>query len=109
MPGHHNIISGAWIQHIEKNQQIKFTATNQHYIVFGDMASNKEAEYFIYEEDEDENVNRAPEKKCKAINNGYLLLPGIIILSNHYNNCNAPRPFYSLPSDKYISQRALRI
>jgi len=109
MPVHHNTISYASTQHTEKKQAVKFTATNQYCIVFDNIAPNKEVEYFIYEEDEDENVNRTPEKKCKTINNCYLSLPGIIILNNHYNCRNAPRPFYSLQSDKYISQRALRI
>jgi len=109
MPAHQNIISYASTQHTEKKQQVKFTATNQHCIVFDNIISNKDVEYFICEEDEDENVNKAPDRKCKTINNCYLSLPGIIILSNHYNSCNAPRPFYSLQSNKYISHRALRI
>ena len=109
MPVHHNIISYASTQHAVKNQQVKFIAENQYCIVFADIISNSEVEYFINEEDEDENVNKAPEKKCKSINNCYLSLPGIVILSKHYNNCSSPRPFYSLLSDKYISQRALRI
>jgi hypothetical protein len=108
MPDHHSS-SYTSVQHIKENQQIKFTATNQHSIIFDNLASDKEVEYFICEEDEDENVSRAPEKKCKSINNCYLSIPGIIILSNHYHSCNAPRLFYSSSSNKYISQRALRI
>jgi len=109
MPAHHNTISYTTTQHIEKNQQIKFTGANQYCIVFGDLAYNKEAEYFLYEEDEDENTDRAAERKGKTTNVCYLSLPGIIILHNHQNGCAAPRPFYSLLSNKYISQRALRI
>ena len=96
-------------KHIETNQQLKSKTSNHPFVNSNVNIVNGEEEFLIGEEDEDEIVNRQVARKCITLYNGTMASGIILGLSNHQNFCNASRPYYRLSSNKYISQRVLRI
>lgn len=104
-------ISYSLVQQIEQSKQVKFTGLKQHNKIIEDISSDKETEYLINDdaEDDDDDVN--------IFFAGKYRLPARCSLAGSYQSIlsylckyfKAPPFFGGKVSCKYIVQRALRI
>lgn len=96
-------------QNIEKKQQANAINTNQTYAFIQDIHPNKEEEFLISDNVEDEDANDLFARKYKLLTRYYLTPSGSSGLSYFYGGFKDRPPFYSHLSCKYITQRTLRI
>lgn len=96
-------------QNIEKKQQANAINTNQSYTFIQDIHPNKEEEFLISDNVEDEDANDLFARKYKLLTRYYLTASNTFSISNFYGGFKEHPPFYSHLSYKYITQRTLRI
>ena len=96
-------------QQLSKKQPLTFANNNHPYVIPVVNGLNAGEELLINEEEEDEETHKALARKCRSIDSDNLISSYLIHTDNRHFCCNAPKPYYSLQSNKYISQRVLRI
>jgi hypothetical protein len=95
--------------HVEKSQQQKFSHSSSDFTLVEDYGLNREDEYFVADEVDDEDVNNLFAKKPRLLSRYSLSFSDPFIL-NYLHSCSkASQPFGSLLSDKHITLRVLRI
>jgi hypothetical protein len=104
---HHNNYSP--VLHIKKNHQAKFTSKNQRYSVVKEASPGQDEASFIANDMEDEDSNNLFARKYKLLASHFYILSYAADLTHLYSRCTTQRPGHSILSNKYITQRALRI
>jgi hypothetical protein len=104
---HHNSDSPVW--HIKKNHQAKFTKKNQGYPAIKEARPDQDEVFFITDDREDEDTNNLTARKYKLLAGYFYALAYAADLTHLNSLYKAPRSIHSLLSNKYITQRALRI
>jgi hypothetical protein len=102
---HHNNYS-PWM-HLKKNHA-KFTNKTQGYPVIKEARPGQDELFFITDDREEEDSDNLTARKYKLLA-GHFYALSYADLTHLYSRCKEPRPIHSLLSNKYISQRALRI
>lgn len=102
----HNSYSSDW--HIKKNHQAKFTNKKQGYPVVKEASPGQQEVFYITEDVDNEDTNNLSARKYKLLANFHALSYSIH-LTHLYNRYKSQRPIHSFLSNKYITQRALRI
>ena len=102
---HHNTYSAAL--HFEKSHT-KFTDKKQGYPAVKDATNGEEGAYIIPEIVEDE-TDRIAAPKYKLLASYAYALSGTFLLNWLYSRYKTSRPSYKLLTNKYITQRVLRI
>ena len=102
---HHTTYSAAL--HFEKSYT-KFTDKKQGYPAVKDAANGEEGAYIIPEIVEDE-TDRIASRKYKLLASYTYALSGTFLLTWLYSRFKTPRRSYNLLTNKYITQRVLRI
>ena len=97
------------VQQTVKKPPLTFANNNQLYITTNVNGPNGVEELFVNEEEEDEETVKSLARKCKSLDAENLILSWLSHTSNRHFSCNSTKPYYSLLSNKYISQRVLRI
>jgi len=105
----HDGVSHHLVQQPSKNQPITFVNNHQDYITTDVNGLNGFEELLINEEEDDEETDKALARKCKPLEAENLIHFYFIHTESRPVCCNATKPYYSLLSNKYISQRVLRI
>ena len=103
---HNNSDSPVW--YIKKNHA-KFTNKTQGYPVVKESRSNQDEAFFITDDREEDDSDNLTARKYKLLAGHFYALAYAADLTHLYSRCKAPRPIHSLLSNKYITQRALRI
>jgi hypothetical protein len=103
---HHNSDSPVW--HIKKNHA-KFTKKNQGNPVVKETYPGQDDVFFITDDREEEDSDNLTARKYKLLAGHLYALAYAADVTNLYSRCKEPRPIHSLLSNKYITQRALRI
>ena len=96
-------------QQTAKKQPLTFANNNHPYVIPVVNGLNAGEELLINEEEEDEETDKSLARKCKSLDAENLILSWLSHTSNRHFSCNSTKPYYSLLSNKYISQRVLRI
>ena len=96
-------------QQTAKKQPLTFANNHQLYITTNVNGLNGVKELFVNEEEEDEETDKSLARKCKSLVADNLIYSWLSLTCNRHFSCNATKPYYSLLSNKYISQRVLRI
>jgi hypothetical protein len=115
LPGGYNYVytgshhSYSPVLHLKKNHQAKFTKKNQSYPVVKDASSGQDEAFFINDDREEEDTNNLTARKYKLLSSHFYTLSYASELTHLYSRCKAPRPIHNLLSNKYITQRTLRI
>jgi hypothetical protein len=113
--GYNYVYTGAhhksyWSElHIKKNHQAKFTKKNPGSPVVKEASPDQGDAFFIAEDVEDEDTNNLSARKYKLLARSFYTDPNTVILTHLYSRYKAPRPIHGFLSNKYITQRALRI
>lgn len=97
------------VLHLKKNRLLKFTDKNPGYSIVKEAGRGKGGLFFIAEDVEDEDTNNLSARKYKLLASSFYTLSNTAFLNHQYNRIKGPRPIHSLLSNKYISQRTLRI
>ena len=104
--GHHH--SYSTVLHLKKNHA-KFTNKNQGYPVVKEARPDQDETFFITDDREEDDSDNLTARKYKLLAGHFYALSYAADLTHLYSRCKAPRPIHSLLSNKYITQRALRI
>ena len=97
-------------QSIRKLKQPEFINASQLYSVISDINLQKEQGYLITDDVEEDDSNDVFARRYKLLGLYFLTLACLVVLSYLCGRrSKASRPFFGLLSDKYITQRVLRI
>jgi hypothetical protein len=99
----------AYSRHSEKMPSQTFTNSGQEFSFIKGVIVNKEEELLISEEIEDDDDANSAARKYRLLYNGSLTLLSPYIFTYLHSFSKAPHSFSSQLSDKYLTQRVLRI
>lgn len=91
---------------IDKSHQQKFVSRSS---VVKDVKVDRADNCFINENVEDEDPTNSAARKYRLIGSIYVMLAGLLLIAFSLRRRPNPKPYSYLLSNKYITQRVLRI
>ncbi|UYQ92324.1 hypothetical protein MKQ68_19755 [Chitinophaga horti] len=94
---------------IDKSFQQKFNTRQEHKSTLSETRPAQTDNYLENESVEDEETGSNLARKYRLLACIYLMLAGLFVTASPQQRLKAHWPFFSLLSDKYITQRVLRL